>query len=381
MATRLNKVIDFKETSINRSNSRGARGADAPTVPTDSDQSNRQKIGQPKAKPMSNDPTIESDKRAGGVFYFPLKESVQNTWDAVVEALNQLPNTDSETQTQKDKFTAHAVHFYQNHFSTARARICKLDEEDGKFLEFRKLEGNGFVFADQFKAALMAHLTEVVEDVKYVDPVQSEDEIDPTIKFLDLQSDEDQAQIMICNWIQVLKPKGGVNYDSDQNTLATLSMLGWNCCNNENLQIIAPYQEHFISEILDILRLRNEHNNAQFSLPVAYFGSLCVNKLVESELLDEKNWKLVFALGEAMNLHCLTARQAEGLHDRQVTQSKQTLRLLAGAIAGLASDVSKMEMDEETAAMRPAFEETLAKLASVNGDLAQQLTDSLFTQE
>merc|ERR1719173_168376 len=47
----------------------------------------------------------------------------------------------------------------------ARTRIVKLEGEEGEFLEIHKLEGDGFVFADQFKKNLVQKIGDKVEDV------------------------------------------------------------------------------------------------------------------------------------------------------------------------------------------------------------------------
>jgi len=63
----------------------------------------------------------------------------------------------------------------------ARTRIVKLEGEDAEksFLEIHKLEGDGFVFADQFKKNLVQKIGDKVEDV---DPVASENVKEPSLK-------------------------------------------------------------------------------------------------------------------------------------------------------------------------------------------------------
>lgn len=302
------------------------------------------------------DMDLVEEEKIGGAFYLPVKKDVPSTWTAVLEALQNLPDCDVNLEEQ-EQFNAYGLQYFHDTFMLARTRLCKLEGEEGNFLEIHKLEGDGFVFADHFKKNLTEQIGEFVEDVDSVAPVQSENVKNPSLNYLDL-SDETSATDMIQHWLQTLKPKGGVKYDHMQ-IYETLSCLGWNVNEEANFKALVDYGDYIVAPILEILRHEDTNH-----VPTAYFGAMCINKFVEEDAVPEaaKTWNSVFMLVEAMEKFCLQERRekAKNVAEMQVTRSREVLRLLISILEKFVPTV-KGELNEQLPAKVESVLEALAE--------------------
>jgi len=302
------------------------------------------------------DMDLVEEEKIGGAFYLPVKKDVPSTWTAVLEALQNLPDCDVNLEEQ-EQFNAYGLQYFHDTFMLARTRLCKLEGEEGNFLEIHKLEGDGFVFADHFKKNLTEQIGEFVEDVDSVAPVQSENVKNPSLNYLDL-SDETSATDMIQHWLQTLKPKGGVKYDHMQ-IYETLSSLGWNVNEEANFKALVDYGDYIVAPILEILRHEDTNH-----VPTAYFGAMCINKFVEEDAVPEaaKTWNSVFMLVEAMEKFCLQERRekAKNVAEMQVTRSREVLRLLISILEKFVPTV-KGELNEQLPAKVESVLEALAE--------------------
>lgn len=287
---------------------------------------------------VNNDPNnlAIQEQRIGGAFYLPVTKDINETWEKVLEALDSLKDCDVNVQ-ETDQFNAYGLQYYLDTFMLARTRLCKVEGEEGNFLEIHRLQGDGFVFSDHFKKNLTEKIGDVVKDIESVKPVPSENAKDPILNFLDL-SDDSIANDMIQHWLQSLKPKGGVKYDQNQ-IFETISKLGWNCNNEANFKVLAEYNDHIVGPVLEILR----HPDMDY-VPTAYFGSMCMNAFVQGNKVPEevKTWASVYMLVEAMEKFCLTETpaNAKGIADMQVTRSREVLRLLVSILTNFVPTVS-----------------------------------------
>lgn len=276
-----------------------------------------------------------------------------NTWQATVEALQSMENCDINLEEASD-YTAFGLQYYHDSFTLARTRIVKLEGEEGEFLEIHKLEGDGFVFADQFKKNLVEKIGDKVQDVDSFDPVPSENVKEPSLNYLDL-SDEAIAMDMIQHWLSTLRPKAGVKYDHRQ-IYETLSCLGWNINEEANFKVLEDYSDHIVGPVLEILR----HPETNY-VPAAYFGAMCIDKFVQEDAVPEdvKTWNSVFMLVEAMEKFCLTEidPKERNVGDFQVTKSREVLRLLTSILMKFAPTVSGDKLDA-----LPAKAETVFKV-------------------
>jgi len=302
------------------------------------------------------DMDLVEEEKIGGAFYLPVKKDVPSTWTAVLEALQSLPDCDVNLEEQ-EQFNAYGLQYFHDTFMLARTRLCKLEGEEGNFLEIHKLQGDGFVFADHFKKNLTEQIGEFVEDVDSVAPVQSENVKNPSLNYLDL-SDETSATDMIQHWLQTLKPKGGVKYDHMQ-IYETLSCLGWNVNEEANFKALVDYSDYIVAPILEILRHEDTNH-----VPTAYFGAMCINKFVEEDAVPEaaKTWNSVFMLVEAMEKFCLQERRekAKNVAEMQVTRSREVLRLLISILEKFVPTV-KGELNEQLPAKVGSVLEALAE--------------------
>jgi len=323
MAEELDTAIAFGSAAKKDSNRRGAEDG-AVDVSKDTDLRNNQfynKINEKSDAQKAEEPKLVEEEKIGGAFYLPLKnKDLDATWGAITEALKSLKNCD--VNIEKDTFNAFGLQYYHDTFMLARTRLCKLEKEDGEFLEIHRLQGDGFVFADEFKKNLVKDLDKFVQDVKSVDPVPSENAKDAKLNFLDL-SDEAIATDMIQQWLQTLKPKGGVKYDHRQ-IYETLSALGWNLNDEANFKVLNDYSDYIVGPILEILR----HPETNF-VPTAYFGVMAIKAFVAAKAVpkDMQSWKSVLMLVEALEKFCFTEQPAKvkGIADLQVTRSREVL--------------------------------------------------------
>lgn len=323
MAEELDTAIAFGSAAQKDSNRRGAEdtGVD---VSKDADLKQNQfynKINQKSDAQKAEAPKLVEEEKIGGAFYLPLKsKDLDATWGAITEALKSLKNCD--VNIEKDSFNAFGLQYYHDTFMLARTRLCKLEKEDGQFLEIHRLQGDGFVFADEFKKNLVKGLDNFVQDVKCVDPVPSENARDAKLNYLDL-SDEAIASGMIQHWLQTLKPKGGVKYDHRQ-IYETISSLGWNLNDEANFKVLNDYSDYIVGPVMEILR----HPETTF-VPTAYFGVMAIKAFVAAKAVpkDMQSWKSVLMLVEALEKFCLTEQpaKAKGIADSQVTRSREVL--------------------------------------------------------
>jgi len=348
-------------------NSRGAADVDdnaaADLLPSNTILS---KINQADLATSADETNLVEEEKIGGAFYLPCKKDVPSTWNAVLEALQSLEDCDINVEERKN-FNAYGLQYYHDTFMLARTRLCKLEGEEGNFLEIHRLEGDGFVFSDQFKKNLTEKIGEFVEDVETVEPIPSENAKDSFLNYLDL-SDDSIATDMIQHWLATLKPKAGVKYDQRQ-IYETLSCLGWNSNEEANFKALQDYSHHIVGPVMEILR----HPETNF-VPTAYFGAMCINNFVQQQAVPDeiKTWKSVFMLVEAMEKFCLTEAPAmeKSVGDLQVTRSREVLRLLVSILEKFAPTVT----GEQPAAMSQKVDQVLAALENT---LTKEMIENL----
>jgi len=269
-----------------------------------------------------------------------LKQGAGETWKAVLEALHSLEECDVNVA---DKYSAYGLQYHHDKFMLARTQICKIEGKgDDKFLEIHRLEGDGFVFSDNFKQNLVDQIGEYVQDVEAAEPQPLENEKDGFLNFLDL-SDDAIAADMIQHWLSTLKPKGGVNYNPGE-VFQTLSSLGWNCNDENNLKTLADYNDHIVGPIMEILR-----HPEMTHVPTGYFGAMCIDRFVQADAIpkDMKTWASVFMLVEAMEKYCIPEdpKRVKNIDEMQVTRSGEVLRLLISILTKLAPEATGEQPD------------------------------------
>jgi len=344
------KAMGFQMANKNDHNRRGA--ADAEEDQTKIQSADFFAKLKPKTIEVNDDgSTMPEQEKIGGAFYLGVKDTMVNTWQATVEALQSMENCDINLEEASD-YTAFGLQYYHDSFMLARTRIVKLEGEEGEFLEIHKLEGDGFVFADQFKKNLVEKIGDKVQDVDSVDPVPSENVKEPSLNYLDL-SDENIAMDMIQHWLSTLKPKAGVKYDHRQ-IYETLSCLGWNINEEANFKALEGWSDHIVGPVLEILR----HPETNY-VPAAYFGAMCIDKFVQEDAVPEdvKTWNSVFMLVEAMEKFCLTEvdPKERNVGDFQVTKSREVLRLLISILMKFAPTVGGDKVDALPAKAESVF--------------------------
>jgi len=278
------------------------------------------------------DNALAEEEKIGGAFYLPVQKDLGETWEAVIDALQSMEDCDINL-TEQEKFNAYGLQYFHDTFMLARTRLCKVEGEKGNFLEIHRLEGDGFVFADQFKPSLVQKIGDCVKDVETVEPIPSENATDNFLNYLDL-SDEIIAGDMIQHWLSTLKPKGGVKYDQ-RAIYETMSSLGWNCGEESNFKVLENYSDYIVAPVLEILR-----HPETTHVPTAYFGALCIDKFVQGDAVPEnvKTWNSVFMLVEAMEKFCTVQKDSKekSIADFQVTQSRQVLDCLVSILTKFA---------------------------------------------
>jgi len=231
-----------------------------------------------------------------------------------------------------------------------------------------------FVFSDTFKKNLVEKIGDYVEDVEAAEPQPLENEKDGYLNFLDL-SDDAIATDMIQHWLSTLKPKGGVNYDQRE-VFQTLSSLGWNCNDENNLKTLADYNDHIVGPILEILR----HPEMKH-VPTGYFGAMCVDRFVQADAIpkDIKSWASIFMLVEAMEKYCLPEdpKRVKNIDEMQVTRSGEVLKLLISILTKLSPEAT----GEQPAGLAEKVEAVLGGLSQVLGEKSIANLRSLFEVE
>jgi len=278
------------------------------------------------------DNALAEEEKIGGAFYLPVQKDLSETWEAVIDALQSMGDCDINLSEQ-EKFNAYSLQYFHDTFMLARTRLCKVEGEKGNFLEILRLEGDGFVFADQFKPSLVQKIGDCVKDVQTVQPIPSENATDNFLNYLDL-SDEIIAGDMIQHWLSTLKPKGGLKYDQ-RAIYETMSSLGWNCGEESNFKALQDYSDYIVAPVLEILR-----HPETTHVPTAYFGALCIDKFVQGDAVPEnvKTWNSVFMLVEAMEKFCTVQKDSKdkSIAEFQVTQSRQVLDRLVSILTKFA---------------------------------------------
>merc|ERR1719204_489031 len=238
-------------------------------------------------------------------------------------------------------------------FMLARTQICKIEGKgDDKFLEIHRLEGDGFVFSDTFKKNLVDQIEEYVEDVKAAEPQPLENEKDGFLNFLDL-SDDAIAADMIQHWLSTLKPKGGVDYDARE-VFQTLSSLGWNCNDENNLKTLADYNDHIVGPVMEILR-----HPEMTHVPTAYFGAMCIDRFVQADAIPKDT------------------KRVKNIDEMQVTRSGEVLRLLISILTKLVQGAT----GEQPEGFADKVDTVLSGLSQVLGEKSIANLRSLFEVE
>jgi len=371
----LDAAIAFKGALHQDSNKRGAnRGVDVDRGAKQEVQNN-QFYSKFKAESFvvdNNDADIREVEQLAPAFYLPLKQGAGETWKAVLEALHSLKECDVSVS---DKYNAYGLQYYHNTFMLARTRLCKIEGKgDDKFLEIHRLEGDGFVFSDTFKKNLVEQIGDYVEDVEAVEPQPLENEKDDFLNYLDL-SDDSIAADMIQHWLAALKPKGGVKYDNRE-IFETLSSLGWNCNDENNLKALAEYNDYIVGPIMEILR-----HPEMTHVPTAYFGSMCLDRFVQGNVVpkDMKSWASIYMLVEAMEKFCIPEEpdKVKNIGDLQVTRSREVLRLLNSILMKLAPEAT----GEQPKDLAAKVDTVLSGLENVLEEETIKTLKSLFAVE
>jgi len=320
----LDTALAYATANTNVSNSRGAAARSADDSAKQNWKKNQKVLSKFQQKQVAvgkiEDSELMEEDKIGGAFYLPVKKELRATWNAVLDALQNMEDCDVNLS-EAEKFNAYGLQYFHDTFMLARTRLCKVGGEEGNFLEITRLEGDGFVFADQFKPSLVKKLGDCVEDVASVEPIPSENAKDSFLNYLDL-ADEVCGVEMIQQWLSTLKPKGGVKYDQ-RAIYETLSSLGWNCNEESNFKVLQDYySDYIVGPILEILR-----HPETTHIPTAYFGTMCIDKFVQADAVPEdvKTWNSVLMLVEAMEKFCTTQKEDEKSDLMQVTQSRQVL--------------------------------------------------------
>lgn len=305
-------------------------------------QSNDQKAKEPAAAP------IPETNQIGGAFYLELLKSPSETFEELKSALEAMKDTDYSVSEQD--WAAHGIVYSDDKWMMARSQIVQLesDERNGTFLELNKLEGDGFVFADLFKTNLAKALAGTVKDDQVMEAEMVEEDSD--YRYLDFGADEDSAAILMNQFLNNLKPIEGLAKGYDQQKIFTaVSSLGHNV--HENFDFINGFQEPIVEGVLEILRF--EETNF---LPTVYFGSKLISAFLEGDKLDSdlKKWKNVEMLVDALKKHCLgeAIDNEMGTAGRQVTKSRESMKILSDAICKFAALCEKSEL---TPKMKDSF--------------------------
>jgi len=300
-----------------------------------------------KAKEPASAPIPEANA-IGGAFYLELLKTPTETFEELKKALDNMEDTDYSVS--EEDWACHGIVYSDDKWMMARAQIVQLEQErSGTFLELNKLEGDGFVFADLFKMNVTKALEGTVKDdsVAQAEVVEEDDDH----KFLDFGADEDSAQMLMNQFLNHLKPSEGLAKGYDQNNVfAAVSCLGHNV--EENFEFINGFQEPIVEGVLEVLRFEETS-----FLPTVYFGSKLVSAFLQEDKLDSdlKKWKNVEMLVEALKKHCIgeeTVDTEMGTAGRQITKSRQSMKILSEAICKFAALCEKSEL---TPKMKDSF--------------------------
>lgn len=255
-------------------------------------------VGKIVVKEQSAVAPTPSVEQLAGAFYMKVTDTsdLQQTWSVVEKALEVLPSTDFAPTA--GEHCAHSVQYHQDSFMMARSRFCQLENKgDDVFLEVVKLTGNGFVFQDQFVAALQDSLQEGFQAIQQLEkPADLEEAETSNLAFLDL-SEQSIGYPMIEKWLTSLQPKKEVQYDQ-MVVYESLSTLAWNLNDSNNFKVLAEYKNDIVAHVLDILKV--EETTA---VPTGYFAAKVLEKFFAQDFAvpDKlKVWDTVSSLEESI---------------------------------------------------------------------------------
>jgi len=289
------QAIAMKEDIDSKVAERGVRSsAKSPT----SDLKKRAvgKIVQKEQVAVAPTPSVE---QLAGAFYMKVADTsdLGQTWSIVEQVLESLPSTDFAPVA--GEHCAHSVQYHQDGFMMARSRLCLLENkgDEDVFLEVTKLTGNGFIFQDQFVAALQGSLQEGFQAIEQLEkPAALEEAETSNLAFLDL-SEESIGYPMIEKWLTSLQPKKEVQYNQ-MVVYENLSTLAWNLNDSNNFKVIAEYKDDIVAHVLNILKV--EETTA---VPTGYFAAKVLEKFFTqaSAVPDKlKVWDTVLSLQESI---------------------------------------------------------------------------------
>lgn len=296
-----------------------------------------------KMAQQSQDCPVQMVEQVAGAYYLPVQIPVKEAWEKIVDAMKAVEQLDLNSSPEEDEYSAFGLKYFRDSFMLARTKLCQVEGRgDQAFLELKKLEGDGFVFSDEFKKQLVANLEGVCEDIQETAPVQSEEAIEPKLQYLDF-SDDASANDVITLWLNDLRPSGGVKYDQTR-IFEALSALAWNGTDPDNFAVLSEYADDIVDPVLQIL-----NHECTTYLPTVYFGALCLNKFIAGDALPEelKTWETAATLCSLMQRWCLENGGAE-FASQQVTRSREVLRLLFDALNTLAPTLNSERSDKVT---------------------------------
>jgi len=264
------------------------------SLPTENLNRAQGKIVQ-KGADVAPTPFVE---QLAGAFYMQVADvsDLNATWTTVEKALEALPATDFAPVA--GEHSAHSFQYHQDGFMMARSRLCHFEThgDDHVFLEVSKLAGNGFIFQDQFVAALQGALQEGFTAIQQLEtPADLEETQTSNLAFLDL-SEQDIGYPMIEKWLTSLQPKKGVQYDQ-MVVFESLSSLAWNLNDADNFKVLVGYGEDIVGHVLDILKVEETT-----SVPTGYFAAKVLEKFFSLDTAVPnklKVWDTVLSLQQS----------------------------------------------------------------------------------
>lgn len=330
-----------------------------PAAKMEPQDSNLSKV-QSQSAPVMQDIAVASiPEMVAGAYYLPVVHSnIAEAWERVVDAMHSLQDTDVQAE---EDFSAFGLKYYQDSFMMARSKFLNVEGNDQTFLELRKLDGSGFIFADQFKRELVSQLDGICQDVSEADPVAPEEHTDPQLAFLDL-TDTTCAPQMIEQWLSLLRPSGGVAYDQ-MRIYEAVSSLGWNTTEENNMKVLADYTDDIVEPLLQVLALEETT-----FVPTVFFGSIILKSFVQADALDDevKTWSTVAAV-------CNLMLRWSGLNapetDSQITQSREVVRVLFETLQTLVTQVA----DEKDAKTTETISECVSRMTDMLPNKADEI--------
>jgi len=289
-----------------------------------------------KQKP--SDPSIPTvPNKLGGAFYLPVTVDAEKAWAQIEKAMIALSNADVTIADQKkDKYKSFALKYFRDSFMLAQASLTQVEGE-GKnlYVELRKLEGDGFVFADEFKPELTTNLGDVVKDAPLIDEIKPEsvkpDEKNAKDKYLELNSE--LSLPIIENWLTSFRPVGGMKYDQ-MLISESLTVMGWNCTDADNFKVLSEYTHDIVGPILSILRLPETTY-----LPSAFYAAKILNEFAKGKAFEDEllNWQTVETIAKTV------MKFGQNNLGGEVTSSREAAGLLISTLKHLAPQIPKTE--------------------------------------